>query len=218
MLTNTLSLCVFSFAHFHMAGYCSTHTHSVITHFTPFSSFQLNASCIMLSPHLLLHYHSQLLQQPVVVELGMVSAPQQVATLSIPETSDSKVEMWPCCPCLRDWLVHYTTQNNRSVPFSFLTFFCGDSYLNALADEAGSLSSFFGVDAPLRLLAALSSLPRTRFPPGPRFLRPLLLREPSMLDGPKDIGCVVFRLVRRRRRSSVPTLLEAKSCGGGWLG
>lgn len=61
----------------------------------------------------------------------------------------------------------------------------------------------------MRLLAALSSLPRTKLPPGPRFLRPLLLREPSRLDGPKDTGWLVLRVVRNRRRSSLPTLLEA---------
>lgn len=88
-------------------------------------------------------------------------------------------------------------------------------YLKALIDDAASLSSFFTGGVPVRLLAALSSLPRTRLPPGPRFLRPLLLREPSMLDGPNDMGWLVFRLVLNRRRSSVPTLLEAKS-GGGW--
>jgi hypothetical protein len=85
-----------------------------------------------------------------------------------------------------------------------------ESYLNAFIDAEASLSSFFpAVGVPERLLAALSSLPRTKLPPGPRFLRPLLLRDPSMLDGPKDIGWVLLRVVRRRRRSSLPTLLDA---------
>lgn len=83
------------------------------------------------------------------------------------------------------------------------------SHLNALIDDAASLSSFFAGGVPVRLLAALSSLPRTRFPPGPRFLRPLLLRDPSMLDGPNETGWLVFLLVLNRRRSSLPTLLEA---------
>ena len=82
-------------------------------------------------------------------------------------------------------------------------------YLNALIDEAASLSSFLPAGGvPVRLLAPLSSLPRTRLPPGPR-LRRLLLRDPSMLDGPNDMGWLVFRAVRRRRRSSLPTLLDA---------
>lgn len=97
-------------------------------------------------------------------------------------------------------------------------------YLKALIDEEASLSSFLPVGGvPVRLLAALSSLPRTKLPPGPpgppgpRFRRPLLLREPSMLDGPNDGGWLVVRAVRRRRRSSLPTLLDAKSGGGvGW--
>lgn len=83
------------------------------------------------------------------------------------------------------------------------------TYLNALIDEEVSLSSFLEVGVPFRLLAALSSLPRTKLPPGPRFFRPLLLREPSMLEGPNDMGWLVLRVVRRRRRSSLPTLLEA---------
>jgi hypothetical protein len=88
---------------------------------------------------------------------------------------------------------------------------CRETYLNALIDDDASFSSFLPAGGvPVRLLAALSSLPRTRLPPGPRFLRPLLLRDPSMLDGPNEIGgWLVFRLVRNRRRSSLPTLLEA---------
>jgi len=69
----------------------------------------------------------------------------------------------------------------------------------------------------VRLLAPLSSLPRTKLPPGPRFLRPLLLREPNMLEGPKDGGWLVLLVLLRRRRSSLPTLLDAKSGGGAWF-
>lgn len=83
------------------------------------------------------------------------------------------------------------------------------TYLKAFIEEAASLSSFLPAGGvPVRLLAALSSLPRTRLPPGPRFRR-LLLREPSMLEGPNDMGWLADRPVRRRRRSSLPTLLEA---------
>lgn len=83
----------------------------------------------------------------------------------------------------------------------------GVSYLKAFMEE---LSSFLlPVGVPVRLLAALSSLPRTRLPPGPRFLRPLLVREPRRLEGPNDMGWLVLRVARRRRRSSLPTLLEA---------
>jgi len=81
--------------------------------------------------------------------------------------------------------------------------------LKALTEDVGSLSSFLPAGGvPVRLLAPLSSPPRTRLPPGPKFLRPLLLREPNMLEGPKDMGWTV-RAFLRRRRSSVPTLLEA---------
>lgn len=91
-------------------------------------------------------------------------------------------------------------------------------YLNALREDTASFSSFFPAGGvPVRLLAPLSSPPRTRLPPGPRFLRPLLLREPNMLDGPKEAGWLSVRDVLRRRRSSLPTLLEAKSGGGAWL-
>lgn len=76
-------------------------------------------------------------------------------------------------------------------------------------DEVLSFSSFLlAGGVPVRLLAVLSSPPRTRLPPGPRFRRPLLLRDPNMLDGPNDMGCVCVRPVLSRRRSSLPTLLD----------
>lgn len=93
-------------------------------------------------------------------------------------------------------------------------------HLNAFIEDAASLSSFLSFPAggvPVRLLAPLSSLPRTKLPPGPRFLRPLLLREPNMLEGPKDGGWLVLLVLLRRRRSSLPTLLDAKSGGGAWF-
>ena len=86
-------------------------------------------------------------------------------------------------------------------------------HLNAFVEDAASLSSFLSLPpggVPVRLLAPLSSPPRTKLPPGPILLRPLLLlREPNMLEGPKDIGGLVFLVVFSRRRSSVPTLLDA---------